>query len=60
MKKINSMARISVIIVFTSLLLRRIIELPDFIYGLGLGFGGALGVVVICELWAKKKYGQIV
>ncbi len=56
MKQVNSMSRISVIIVFITLLLKSIIGLPDFIYGLGLGFGGALGVVVIYELRSSKRH----
>ena len=47
------------IIVSTTLLLKIFVGIPDYYYGLGVGFGGALGlvgIVVSYKLMNKKKY----
>jgi hypothetical protein len=54
MKRINTMSTIGVIVVFGTILLRFFIKLPDFFYGLGVGIGGTLGLVVISEYGIKK------
>ena len=54
MKKINiSYINLSLIILFTTILLRKFIQLSDFIYGLGIGISIALSAVSLYEF--KKK-----
>ena len=54
MKKLNiNYINLSLIILFTTILLRKFIELPDFIYGLGIGKSIALSLVSLYEF--KKK-----
>lgn len=56
MKRIISVAVMSVIIVFSTLFLKIFIEIPDFFYGLGIGFGGALALVAVINKLRSKKY----
>ncbi|MGZ9583781.1 hypothetical protein [Paenibacillus marinisediminis] len=49
---------LSLIIIFTTIILRYTIGLPDFIYGLGLGSGGALTFVKLYEFRNHKKQGH--
>lgn len=54
MKKLNiNYINLSLVILFTTILLRKFIELPDFIYGLGIGISIALSLVSLYE--SKKK-----
>lgn len=54
MKKLNvNYINLSLIILFTTILLRKFIELPDFIYGLSIGISITLSLVSLYEF--KKK-----
>lgn len=54
MKKLNvNYINLSLIILFTTILLKKFIELPDFIYGLSIGISITLSLVSLYEF--KKK-----
>lgn len=56
MRKINTKKiDLGVIIIFATILLRRFAELPDFIYGLGIGVSATLAVIWIYEFRNMKK-----
>ena len=51
MKKLNvNYINLSLIILFTAVLLRKFIELPDFIYGLSIGISITLSLVCFTNL----------
>lgn len=54
MKKLNiNYINLSLVILFTTILLKKFIELPDFIYGLSIGISITLSLVSLYEF--KKK-----
>lgn len=56
MKKINTKKiDLGLIIIFTTILLRKFFEIPDFIYGLGIGISATLIVIWVYEFRHMKK-----
>lgn len=58
-KGIHLTVTISNVILGGTLILRYIIGLPDFIYGLGLGIGGGLAIASLIELRNIKRQDKI-
>lgn len=46
---------LGLVILFISFLLRYLIKLPDFIYGIGLGISGTLAAIFISEYRSTYK-----
>ncbi|GAA0858141.1 MULTISPECIES: hypothetical protein [Clostridium] len=56
MKKINTKKiNLGLIIIFTTIFLRRFVQLPDFIYGLGVGISSTLTAIWIYEFRNMNK-----
>ena len=61
MKRMILTSGMGLIIVVSTMLLKIFIGIPDYYYGLGVGFGGALGlvgIVVSYKVMNKKKYDK--
>lgn len=56
MKKINTKKiNLGLIIIFTTIFLRRFVQLPDFIYSLGVGISSTLTAIWIYEFRNMNK-----
>lgn len=54
-KRFNLISTIANVILIGTFILRYFIELPDFIYGLGIGTVGGLIIAALIEMWYIKK-----
>ncbi len=54
-KRYNKWIDLSLIIIFITMLTRRFLDIPDFIYGIGIGSSLTLSLVSLQEMKRMKK-----